>query len=256
MPRFRRPRSPVLLLRRVTAFALAVGALLLALRPLPADGPVAALPTAPVVVAAAELAPGSTLTAADLAVTQLPRPAVPDGVATEPGRLVGQVLAAPLRRGEPVTDVRLVGPRLWAQVPAGQVAAPVRLADLAVSTLLRAGDRVDVLATTPEAGASVVAAGALVLTAGASGTRAGTRAGSGTGSGSGTCAERRRAACGQLRPGAARGAVRVGGRRPRIVGLLGVDHDGVGISRQVAAALLGGAVRRHDARLRRRPATR
>ena len=164
MPRLRRPRSPLLLVRRVTAGGLALGALVLALRPPAPGGPAAAPPSAPVVVAAAELAPGSTLTAGDLTVARLPRAALPDGTAATPGRLLGQVLAAPLRRGEPVTDVRLVGPRLWDRVPAGQVAAPVRLADLAVSTLLRAGDRVDVLATTPEAGARVVADGALVLT--------------------------------------------------------------------------------------------
>jgi Flp pilus assembly protein CpaB len=42
----------------------------------------------------------------------------------------------------------------------------VRLADLAVATLLRPGDRVDVLASAPDTGAAgVVAAGALVLSA-------------------------------------------------------------------------------------------
>jgi Flp pilus assembly protein CpaB len=57
-------------------------------------------------------------------------------------------------------------------VPDGLVAAPVRLADLAVATLLHAGDRVDVLATTagadpasPDATPTVevVAEAALVL---------------------------------------------------------------------------------------------
>jgi Flp pilus assembly protein CpaB len=79
------------------------------------------------------------------------------------------VLAAPVRAGEAVTDVRVVGPRLWSRVPAGQVAAPVRLADLAVATLLRAGDRVDVLAAGDDGGGEpavqVVAEDALVLTA-------------------------------------------------------------------------------------------
>ena len=57
-------------------------------------------------------------------------------VSAQGAELTGRVLAAPVRRGEPVTDVRVVGPGLWSQVPAGQVAAPVRLADLAVATLL------------------------------------------------------------------------------------------------------------------------
>ena len=169
----RLPRILVRRLRQAAAATLALLALVLALRPPPDD----ARPQPdeqPVVVAATDLPAGRSLTAADLVVARLPDDAVPDGVAAAPAPLTGSVLAAPVRRGEPVTDVRLVGPRLWAQVPAGQVAAPVRLADLAVVGLLRAGDRVDVLATgSPDVdagagaadGAQVVAADALVLTA-------------------------------------------------------------------------------------------
>ncbi|MGZ4670928.1 MAG: RcpC/CpaB family pilus assembly protein, partial [Blastococcus sp.] len=66
------------------------------------------------------------------------------------------------------TDVRLVGAGLTALLPEGQVAAPVRLADLAVTALVHTGDRVDVLATRPDAGrAEVVAGAALVLAAAA-----------------------------------------------------------------------------------------
>ena len=53
---------------------------------------------------------------------------------------------------------------MTAQLAAGQVAAPVRPADLAVSSLVQPADRVDVLATQPGAArAEVVAAGAPVL---------------------------------------------------------------------------------------------
>ena len=169
VPRFRRPRSPVHLLRQVAAGALACLALVLALRPPPAAvDPSTGAPVLPVVVAAADLPAGTTLTAVDLVRADLPAAVAPAGAAAEPGQLTGQVLAAPLRTGEAVTDVRLVGPGLWAAVPEGQVAAPVRLADLAVATLLRAGDRVDVLAATGDGAApsvQVVAADALVLTA-------------------------------------------------------------------------------------------
>ena len=60
------------------------------------------------------------------------------------------MLAAGVRAREPITDARLVGPGLTALLPDGQVAAPVRLADLAVAALVRTGDRVDVLAIAPE----------------------------------------------------------------------------------------------------------
>jgi pilus assembly protein CpaB len=155
------------LLRRVAAGLLAALALVLALRPTaaPPPGPWPPADTE-VVVAATDLGAGAVLGAGDLTLTTLPAAAVPDGVVTEVEQVTGEVLAGPLRRGEPVTDVRVLGPGLWSQVPAGQVAAPVRLADLAVATLLRPGDRVDVLATAADAGAAdVVAAGALVVSA-------------------------------------------------------------------------------------------
>jgi Flp pilus assembly protein CpaB len=162
--RLRRPRSPVQTLRRALAALLAAGALVLALRPPPAAD--AGTPTAPVVVAAAELATGTTLTAGDLRVALLPRDTAPGGRAEDPSTLVGRRLAAAVRIGEPVTDVRLVGPGLTSGLPAGQVAAPVRLADLAVTALVRTGDHVDVLATAPDAAtAEVVAAHVLVLAA-------------------------------------------------------------------------------------------
>jgi Flp pilus assembly protein CpaB len=153
------------LLRQVAAGLLVGLALVLALRPAPMAGPPAAS-TVPVVVAATDLTAGTVLDPADLTLSELPTPLAPDGTSAEGSALAGQVLAAPVRRGEPVTDVRVVGPGLWSQVPAGQVAAPVRLADLAVATLLRPGDRVDVLASAAGTGAAeVVAAAALVLSA-------------------------------------------------------------------------------------------
>jgi pilus assembly protein CpaB len=163
--RFRRPRSPVHTLRRALAALLATGALLLALRsppPAATAGPAAVA----VAVAAADLPTGTVLAPRDLAVARLPDGAAPAGTVADPGELVGRRLAGSVRAGEPLTDVRLVGPGLTAGLPDGQVAAPVRLADLAVTGLLRTGDRVDVLATAADAErAETVAARALVLAA-------------------------------------------------------------------------------------------
>jgi pilus assembly protein CpaB len=163
----------VQLLRQAVAAALVCLALVLALRPPPA-ATAAPSPTStvPVVLAGTDLAAGTMLSADLLSRALLPRDVAPTGAFQDAAALAGQVLAAPVRAGEPVTDVRLVGPGLWSSVPEGQVAAPVRLADLAVATLLRAGDRVDVLAATGEDGVDgaapsveVVAEAALVLTA-------------------------------------------------------------------------------------------
>ncbi|TQN37592.1 Flp pilus assembly protein CpaB [Blastococcus colisei] len=164
MPPFRRPRFPLHTARRAAAVLLAVLALVLAVRPEAPSG--AAQPRAgtAVTVAAADLPPGTVLTASDLTVARFPDELLPAGVAADPSALVGRVLAGAVRAAEPVTDVRLVGAGLTALLPEGQVAAPVRLADLAVAALVSAGDRVDVLATSPESGtAEVAAASALVL---------------------------------------------------------------------------------------------
>ncbi|MGY1636698.1 Flp pilus assembly protein CpaB [Geodermatophilus sp. SYSU D00742] len=166
MVRLRRPRSLVHTARQVLAAVLAATALVLALQPAPDPATTGAPQTVPVVVAAGDLPPGVVLTADDLTVAPYPPALRPSGAVTDPGTLVGATLAAGLRAAEPVTDARVVGAGLTALLTADQVAAPVRLADLAVSALVRPGDRVDVLATTAGAErAEVVAAGALVLAA-------------------------------------------------------------------------------------------
>ena len=164
MPRLRRPLSPVHTARRVVAVLLTLLALVLAVRPVPGPAGAAEPAGAPAAVAAADLPAGTVLAPADLRPARLPAGLVPEGLAPDPELLVGRVLAGAVRAGEPVTDVRVVGAGLTALLPEGQVAAPVRLADLAVAALVSAGDRVDVLATTADTGtAEVIAASALVL---------------------------------------------------------------------------------------------
>jgi pilus assembly protein CpaB len=151
--------------RRALAVLLAGVALVLALRPAP-DAPAAHRATVAVVVSAADLGPGAVLAAGDLTVVRLPAALAPSAAVGDPAPLVGRTLAGGVRAGEPITDVRLVGAGLTALLPEGQVAAPVRLADLAVAGLVHTGDRVDVLASAPDAAAAeVVAARALVLAA-------------------------------------------------------------------------------------------
>jgi Flp pilus assembly protein CpaB len=154
------------LARRIAAALLAAGAIVTALRPSP-DLPAAPRPVAVgVAVAARDLPAGTVLSREQLTVARLPPSVVPSGAAPGPIPLVGRVLAGSVRAGEPLTDVRLVGAGLTRLLPGGQVAAPVRLADLAVAALVHTGDRVDVLATPHDAArADVIAANALVLAA-------------------------------------------------------------------------------------------
>ena len=125
-----------------------------------------------VLTAAHDLASGATLTAEDLVSASLPLALVPAGALVEPAAVVGRLVAGPVRRGEALTDVRLLGAGLLGVGGSSSstrddrlVAVPVRVAEAATAALVRAGDRVDVLSASPEGGpaAGVVAGGLTVL---------------------------------------------------------------------------------------------
>ncbi|WP_328388373.1 SAF domain-containing protein [Nocardia sp. NBC_00416] len=142
----RPPWADAILLRRILAALCAVTAAILFLRGDP-DGE-----RVFVVVAAHDLPPGHLLEPADLRLAPYPPATAPDGAARDPAPLAGAVLTAALRSGEVLTDLRVIGPRL-AEVAAGITDArivPVRLADTALAEILRAGDRVDVVAAGAE----------------------------------------------------------------------------------------------------------
>jgi len=149
--------------RRAAAGGLVVLAAVAALRPDPSAG------TTDVVVAARDLTPGVELSPDDVRVESRSATAVPDGVQTAVADLVGSTLAGPARRGEVLTDVRLLSPRL-AEATAGPDAriVPLHLADAALLELVRPGDVVDVLAVDAQGGDErteprVVARGAVVV---------------------------------------------------------------------------------------------
>lgn len=103
-------------------------------------------------VAAADLPQGRTLTADDLTVARHPADTLPDGALRDPTEAVGRALIGAVRRGEPITDVRVVSSRA-AAAAAGVADArivPVRLADAGVVDLLHDGDRVDIVRATTE----------------------------------------------------------------------------------------------------------
>jgi len=117
-------------------------------------------PTVPVTVAAHDLASGTTLRPHDLVVRHVPAALAPVGTTADAD---GRTLAAPVRAGEPVTDLRLVGPSIVAGYP-GRVALPVRIADGDAVALLRPGDHVGLVAADPRSGtASSVAVDVPVL---------------------------------------------------------------------------------------------
>jgi Flp pilus assembly protein CpaB len=138
-------RRAVVLRRRLLAAVLAAGAVALGLDVVAPEPPA----TVPVVVAGRDLRGGAPLAADDLAVRRLPPAAVPRGSVQSPRDVLGRVLAAPMRTGEPLTDLATVGRDLLRGYGPGVLAAPVRIADAGAVALVRVGDHVDVLAPDP-----------------------------------------------------------------------------------------------------------
>jgi len=140
--------SRTLAARRGAAGALVLLAAVVALRSDPQGD------RTEIVVAARDLTSGVELTADDVRLENRTATTVPDGAQSDIGALIGATLAGPARRGEVLTDVRVLGPRL-AESVAGPDAriVPLPLADSAVLDLVRPGDVVDVLAAGTEADA-------------------------------------------------------------------------------------------------------
>jgi pilus assembly protein CpaB len=176
-------RHRVLLAAGLAAAAVALG--LTAVSPEPEPG-------VPVLTAVRDLAPGSPLTPADVVPVAVPRSIAPAGALTAVEQATGRLVTGPVRKGEPITDVRLLGTGLLeaGRQPGGsadgrgadeqgadergadeqgageqEVAVPVRVADAGSGAVVRPGDRVDVLAASADSGpvAAVVAGGARVL---------------------------------------------------------------------------------------------
>ena len=105
-------------------------------------------PKALVLTAARDIPGGTVVRPSDLAPVEFDPDSVPSGVLGSQADVVGRTTSAPVRSGEPITDVRLVSGSMLAAYP-DLVAAPVRIGDPGAVALLRIGDRVDVLAADP-----------------------------------------------------------------------------------------------------------
>ena len=120
-----------------------------------------------VVVATRDLAPGITGTPDDVALSSRPAGTRPDGAVTTLDAAVGATLAGPSRRGEILTDARVLGSRLTGlSVGPNARTVPVHLADAAVLDLIRPGDVVDILGAPPAdstARPRLLAVGAVVV---------------------------------------------------------------------------------------------
>jgi pilus assembly protein CpaB len=113
---------------------------------------VAAIPTRPVVVAAADLQVGAELRREDLRLIEWPANAAPQGAFTTVDEVVGRGLIMPVIENEPVMPMKLApkeaGAGLPPAIPPGLRAVSVRVNEvIGVAGYVLPGTRVDVLAT-------------------------------------------------------------------------------------------------------------
>ncbi|MDQ0663582.1 pilus assembly protein CpaB [Arthrobacter ulcerisalmonis] len=107
----------------------------------------APLSTVTALAAARDLPAGTAVTEADLARVQVPPGMVADGFLREGAAAAGKQLAAPLRKGQLLTDAQLLGPGLLAGTPPGSAAVPLRMADASSIQLVSPGQLVNVVLT-------------------------------------------------------------------------------------------------------------
>jgi pilus assembly protein CpaB len=126
-------------------------------------------PNVTVVVTTRALPAGSLLAADDLVLASWPSRLRPAGAASTTSALLGRQVAGPIEVGEVLTTARLVGASLADGLPAGTVAVPVTVADVAATNFVYAGDHVDLLTrdsdtdSEPAVGPTILARHVLVL---------------------------------------------------------------------------------------------
>ena len=160
-PAIRTVRRFVLARRRLVAglcAGLAVLAGLSAVKPAPP-------PTESVVVAVRDLASGTTLSADDVEVRDVPADATASHAYADSDAVVGEVLGGPVRGGETITDMRLVGSDLLNGYPAGSTLATIRIADPESLWGVEVGTYVDIVGVDAEEKGSgrILADGAQVV---------------------------------------------------------------------------------------------
>lgn len=82
-----------------------------------------------------------------MAAVDVPPHMLSTGTLTDPARVSGKQLAAPLRKGQLLAETQLVGPGLLTGSPPGSAAVPLRMADPSSIQLVSPGMLIDVVLT-------------------------------------------------------------------------------------------------------------
>lgn len=120
-------------------------------------------PMASVVVAAADIPAGVSLTAGDVAVTELPGDAAPPGALSAADPLVGRTLRIGVPRGTPLTEPLLLDASIVEDAPTGTVVTAVTLAGPGDATLAEPGRAVGLVGTDARTGETLTIDKAHVL---------------------------------------------------------------------------------------------
>ena len=142
-------------LRRLLALGLLVCAGAMAIAQQQAPGP-----GVPAVELARDLPAGSRLGSADLRAVRVS--VVPDGALASTSIVTGRTLTGPARRGELLTDARLV-PTSGPSPGPGRAAVPITLTDMAAAELLGPGMHIAVIAVDEDGQSRTITSDAVVL---------------------------------------------------------------------------------------------
>lgn len=119
--------------------------------------------TVPTVVATADVPAGGVVSDTDVQVVGWPAQSRPAPAASSVDMIVGRRASAPIRAGEPLTELRVVGQSLLADGGPDRVAIALTEDPLASSGLIRPGDLVNLVGQT-DAGPRTLVTAAQVLT--------------------------------------------------------------------------------------------
>ncbi|WP_426996503.1 Flp pilus assembly protein CpaB [Pseudarthrobacter sp. N5] len=103
--------------------------------------------TVTALAAVRDLPAGTALTATDVVPVSIPPGMQTAGSFTDSAAVQGKQLAAPLRKGQLLSDAQLLGPGLLSGTPPGSAAVPLRMADPSSVQLVSPGQLVNVIMT-------------------------------------------------------------------------------------------------------------
>lgn len=113
--------------------------------------------TAPVVIAARDIAEGTSIDRLAVVVTEWPTPTVPAGAFAQLDSVAGRVARISIFKGEPIVPGRLApegtGPGLEVKIPLGKRAMPIRVNDVSgIAGMVLPNSRVDIMVTISRGG--------------------------------------------------------------------------------------------------------